>query len=203
MERCLYYQRGPLSVFDGESVRLISELFGEAQQSNRKDSASFMRDVDKQKLREQWILGRFADKYNKIAIQKMKYAEHLNPPEPDFAVYDDGRQWIIDAEVTEALDPGRKRDLELRSESKGFKFVPEKDYFPVFQQRISSKCSKAYSRNTILIIYFNVSSSIYDLVDSKDYFSKTFFKSLQIPKDSVLSQIWLLESDCSKILQLA
>jgi hypothetical protein len=184
-------------------MRLIGELLREAQASNSKDPPYFMRAADKQELREQWILGRFAGNYNKIAPRNMKYAKHLNPPEPDFEVFDDGKHWILDAEVTEALDADRKRDLELRRESKGFKFVPENDYFPVLQQRISSKCSKSYSRDTILIIYFNIFSSLYDLSDSPGYFNKGFFSSLQIPQKCGLSQIWLLESDCSKILQLA
>jgi len=180
-------------------MRLITELFEEAESVNLKDQDSFMRDRENQKLREQWILGRFAENYNNQAHPKMIYAEHLHPPEPDFRISDNEQNWIFDAEITEALDADRKRDLELKSQSEGFEFVPEDNYFPVLEKRISDKCSKNYSQDTILIIYFNVFSSLYD---SEEYFNLHFFSSLKIPQQCVLSQIWLLESGCSDILKL-
>jgi hypothetical protein len=134
-------------------MKLITELFEEAQSVNRKDPDFFMRGRENQKLREQWILGRFAENYNNEFHPKMIYAEHLCPPEPDFRIFDNQQSWIFDVEVTEALDAERKRDLELKSKSVGFEFVPEDDYFPVLEQRISNKCSKDYSHDTILIIY--------------------------------------------------
>jgi len=118
-------------------MRLIGELLREAQASNSKDPPYFMRAADKQELREQWILGRFAGNYNKIAPRNMKYAKHLNPPEPDFEVFDDGKHWILDAEVTEALDADRKRDLELSA--LGHKFGD------VFYAAILYSCSRSES----------------------------------------------------------
>jgi len=174
-------------------MKLIKELLEEAEKENRRGS-NFLTDSNKQKLREQWILGKFAENYNQRATRKMEYANRLEAP--DFEVFDSEKNWMFDVEITEALDKGRKRTLEYRTPAKGVIFIPKTDYFPVIERLILQKCSKKYPKATVLIIYLDVFSSIYDK------FTSETFSQLLLPEKCNLSQIWLLDSGGDKILQI-
>jgi len=174
-------------------MKLIKELLEEAEKENRRGS-NFLTDSNKQKLREQWILGKFAENYNQRATHKMEYANRLEVP--DFEVFDSEKNWMFDVEITEALDKGRRRTLEYRIPTKEVIFIPKTDYFPVIEKRVSQKRLMQYSRTTILIIYLNVFSSIYDK------FTSETFSQLLLPEKCNFSQIWLLDSGGDKILQI-
>jgi len=175
-------------------MRLIRDLLKQAEKENQRDSKSFLTSRSKQKLREQWILGKFSENYNKKVKSKMIYAEVSEAP--DFQVFDSANNWIFDVEITEALDEGRRRSSEYKTETEKVIFIPEVNYLPVIERLFSQKCSKAYPRATILILYFNVFSSIYD-----EFTSETF-SPLSLPEKCSLSQIWLLDSGGDKILQI-
>ena len=177
----------------GTKMKLIKELLEEAEKENRRGS-SFLTDSNKQKLREQWILGKFAENYNQKAIRKMEYANRLEAP--DFEVFDSERNRMSDVEITEALDKGRRRTLEYRIPTKEVTFIPKTDYFPVIERLILQKCSKKYPKATVLIIYLDVFSSIYDK------FTSETFSQIPLPEKCNLSQIWLLDSGGDKILQI-
>ena len=178
-----------------------------AEKENRRDEKSFMTERNKQKLREQWVLGKFAGNYNKKAQHRLIYAEPLASPEkfsqniPDFKVFDSRRNWIFDIEITEALDAGRKRTLEYetpeyKTKAEEAVIISETNYLPVIERLISQKCSKVYPRDTVLIIYLNVFSSFHDK------FAPETFSALSLPKECNLLQIWLLDGGDDKILRL-
>lgn len=188
-------------------MKLIKELFEEAEKENLRDEKSFMTERNKQKLKEQWVLGKFAGNYNKKAQHRLIYAEPLAGPEkfsqniPDFKVFDSKRNWIFDIEITEALDARRKRTLEYetpeyKTKAEDAVFISETNYLPVIERLISQKCSKDYPRDTTLIIYLNVFSSIYDKFASEN------LSLLSLPEKCDLMQIWLLDSDGDRILKL-
>lgn len=175
-------------------MKLIWDLLKQAEKENQRDPNSFLTKRSKQKLREQWILGKFTDNYNKKIENKMIYAGVSEAP--DFEVFDSAKNWIFDIEITEALDEGRKRSSEYKAQTEKVIFIPDVNYFPVIERLFSQKCLKAYPKATILILYFNVFSSIYD-----EFTSETFLP-LSLPEKCSLSQIWLLDSGGDKILQI-
>ncbi len=175
-------------------MQLISELFDQAQKANRDDPRSFLTARSKQKLREQWILGKFVECHNRVSKEKIVYAEVTE--NPDFRLFDSEKTWLFDAEITEAIDEERRRSREIQTENEDVVYIPEANYFPVLDRLISSKCSKCYPNPTILIIYFNVFSSIYD------EFTPKLFSNLLLPKKCNLAQIWILDSGGDKILHL-
>jgi hypothetical protein len=180
--------------FERYNMQLISELLDQAQKANRDDPRSFLTARSKQKLREQWVLGKFVECYNQVSKEKIVYAEVTESP--DFRLFDSEKSWLFDTEITEALDEDRRRSREIQTENEDIVFIHEADYFPVLDRLISSKCSKGYPNPTILIIYFNVLSSIYD------DFTPSLFSNLHFPKKCNITQIWILDSGGNKIVQL-
>ncbi len=183
-------------------MKLIEELFEEAQKQNKKDLRSFIRDRNKQKLREQWILGKFAQNYNQIIEQKMIYADLLNPPSPDFKIFNLNQNWMFDLEITEALDKNRLRDLEYKINGYKFVFVSEDDYMNETERLIWQKCFKNYPEHTILVIYFNVYSYLHDYFESQNNLEYDLFVSLSLPEKCILSEIWLLLTSPDKIIEI-
>jgi len=180
--------------FERYNMQLISELFDQAQRANRDDPRSFLTARSKQKLREQWILGKFVECHNRVSKEILVYAEVTESP--DFKVFDSEKNWLFDIEITEAIDKKRKRSREIQTENEDVVYIPEVNYFPVLDRLISSKCSKCYPNQTILIIYFNVFSSIYD------DFTPKLFSNFHLPTKCNLTQIWILDSGGDKILRL-
>ena len=176
-------------------MELIKKLLEEAEEQRLKEGNAFITERNSQKLREQWVLGKFSENYNEKAQCKLIYAEPLEGP--DFRVFDSEKKSIFYVEITEALDEGRKRTLEYRTNEKGVKHIPKADYLSVIQRLISEKCSKNYPNDTILIIYLNIVSSIYD------GFASNSFSRLYLPKRCNLLQIWLLDIMGHKILQIS
>ena len=177
-------------------MKLISELLKEAEEENRRNSG-FLTECRNQKLREQWVLGKFAMKYNKNkkAQDKIIFAE---PSEtPDFKIFDCKKNWMFNVEITEALDKNTKRSSEYKTQTEEIIFIDRVNYLPVIKMLILKKCSKDYPNNTILIIYFDMFSSIYDKFKSEN------FSSLLLQEKCSLSQIWLLDSDGNNILQIS
>jgi hypothetical protein len=181
----------------------IIELFREAEIVNQRYPTGFICNREKQNLREQWILGKFCRLYNTDVPRQATYARRSEQSQemkkkavPDFEVFDDEGKWLFDLEVTEALDAGRKRTDEYGSGENAACFIPPADYLNVVQTRICEKFSKQYPRTTILVIYINVFSSIYDDFQLSD------FSSLNLPEHGKISQVWLLSSGGDKILQI-
>lgn len=180
--------------FERYNMQLISELLDQAQKANRNDPRSFLTARSKQKIREQWVLGKFVECYNRVSREKIVYAEVTESP--DFRLFDSEKNWLFDAEITEALDEERRRSREFQTENEDVVYIPEANYFPVLDRLFSSKCSKCYPNTTILIIYFNVFSSIYD------DFTPMLFSNLNLPTKCNLTHIWILDSGGDKIVQL-
>ena len=176
-------------------MELIKKLLEEAEEQKLKEGNAFITERNSQKPREQWILGKFSENYNKKAQRKLIYAKPLEGP--DFRVFDSEKKHIFYVEITEALDEGRKRTLEYKTNEKGVEEIPKADYLSVIQRLISKKCSRNYPNDTILIIYLNIFSSIYD------GFVSNPFSRLYLPERCNLLQIWLLDSGGGKILQIS
>jgi len=176
-------------------MQTVANLFEQAQKVNRNDSESFLTDRSKQKLREQWILGKFVDSYNKkTSVEKILYA--LPTESPDFKLFDADKRWLFDSEITEALDEGRKRSDEIRIKSNNSSFIQDIDYVPVLDNLINSKCARNYPNPTMLIIYFNVFSSMYDDFDG---ITPIRFSNIHVPKKCNLTQIWIMDSGGDQI----
>lgn len=174
-------------------MELIKKLLEEAEEQNLKEGNAFITERNSQKLREQWILGKFSENYNKKAQHKLIYAEPLEGP--DFRIFDSEKKHVFYVEITEALDEGRKRTLEYRTNEKRGEEIPKADYLSVIQRLISEKCSRKYPHDTILIIYLNL--SIYR-------FEPQTFSRLYLPERCNLLQIWLLDSGGdNRILQIS
>ena len=136
--------------FERYNMQLISELLDQAQKANRNDPRSFLTARSKQKLREQWVLGKFVECYNGVSRETIVYAEVTESP--DFRLFDSEKNWLFDAEITEVLDEERRRSREFQTENEDVVYIPEVNYFPVLDRLFSSKCSKCYPNTTILII---------------------------------------------------
>jgi hypothetical protein len=97
---------------EAEMANAESRQRWEAGQSGQHD---FLVGEEFKQLREQFHLGNFARLYNETADIKLRFAEHLTEgqrPQPDFAVYYDSGALHCHIEVTEWLEPSRKRDEE-------------------------------------------------------------------------------------------
>jgi hypothetical protein len=92
-------------------------MLNEAEYANSTEPDFVVAEKFKQ-LREQWHLGHFIRIYNVSAETQLIFGEHLaeaSDAQPDFVVYDGSGAMHCYIEVTEWLEPYRKRDLEYRT----------------------------------------------------------------------------------------
>lgn len=176
-------------------LRLIEDMLNEAARMNEENMKEFM--IGEKRFKEQWLLGQFTILYNRENEQKNHFVYALKYPEnmhdgatPDFGLYNHNKEWLIDLEITEALDEGRPRDdeyKEIRGEG-GCEDIPETDYVPQVQAVINKKCEKKYPRETSLLVYINVLSQIYDQ-DGKQY------SNTVTPGGNSFCGIWLFDGE--------
>ena len=106
-------------------------------------------------LLEAWILKKFARFVDASQIR-------LNRPDPPdgYAIFESS---TVPMEMTEVLEPGRKRGLEYRKSKPELEFDPGEDWLrraesipEALRQRISAKLSGRYSAETELVVYLNI-----------------------------------------------
>jgi hypothetical protein len=66
---------------------------------------------------EWWVLGKISEILKKHNMSYPAYAEKKLPPDPDFKTYDNSRNIFKYIEITEVLDPNRRRSDEYKREN--------------------------------------------------------------------------------------
>jgi hypothetical protein len=192
-------------------IELISEMFqrsdgyrvadNNAWWNGEADRDLFM--VGRKSETEIWLLGRFVDAYNDNTSRKLIWGERREAP--DFAVFDEGKNLVCHIEVTEWLDPDRRRDDEYKSTPIS-KAVPVPDEPELRDRAIDHLCdqltrkfrkAREYQANTWLLISVNVLYSLFwGLKDAQGEAEARIVASLletigaEIPE--TISQIWIL-----------
>jgi hypothetical protein len=193
------------------SIERITEMYeraerfrvadAEAWHGYQDDRNRFM--VERKREQETWLLGRFVDAYNDNAKIKLTWAELREAP--DFAIFDQDKNLICHFEVTEWLDPGRRRDDEYKS-SPISRAVPVPDDPELRSQaldhlraQLSDKFRKAkkYPKNTWLLISVNVLYSLFwGLKDAQGEAEAAAVTSLlgtlEAERPDTISDIWIL-----------
>ncbi len=172
--------------------RPITEMFEEADRANSQSAEDYAAGRTQQheflvadkckRLREQWYLGNFVQLYNEVADTKLTFAEHLpegSRPQPDFAVYDESGVLHYYIEVTEWLEPHRKRDEEYSGPFKegarlvgGLPKSPNRRQNPIdrLRDQLTKKIREkalSYPSNTWLLVDDNVGLGDYPWADRR------------------------------------
>jgi hypothetical protein len=171
-----------------------------------------MTDSREQPKLENWTLRYFSDAYNRLAnSEKLEWVERGTPPAPDYLVFTRPDAAPIPIEVTELLDPGRKRREEYKSaweqaERTG-DYVPdtdlpdelppgyEEELIAKARQLLSQKFSKPYPKGTWLVVYFN--PELRPLFEEAPAFALRIMQSAinSLPPPERIVQAWMLTQD--------
>ncbi len=189
----------------------IIDLYSRAKAFSESSNANWWSGVDDRdrfmtgsgkKSREAWVLGRFADAYNANSSQRIIFAEEREPP--DFALYGEFGEPLGFAEITEWLDPKRKRDDEYKSPPRRKVIdVPDcekrrADAIKRLEEQLGNKFEAAcgYPQGTSLIIHFNVNNVLWYESDPRDRAeSDSVSEIVWKMRDSIpstVTKIWLL-----------
>jgi hypothetical protein len=158
---------------------------------------------------ENWILRYFCEAYNRDRLEKFEWVESGVPPkEPDYRLYTQQRGQVTPLEVTELLDPGRKRDEEYKlawemAERTGdflpgeFPPDPPADYdqklIAQAQTLLRKKFGKDYPRDTWLVVYFNLTLFTAFQEDTLTYAHRILKAALDsLPEPRQIAQVWVL-----------
>ena len=112
---------------------------------------------------EWWVLGKISGILKKYKMPYPVYAEKKTPPDPDFKTYDNSRIKFKYIEITEVLDPDRRRSDEYKRENPYNEIIladePNIELLHELKKRIKLKLLKIYGTDTWLFIYFDISYS--------------------------------------------
>jgi hypothetical protein len=170
-----------------------------------------MTDSREQRKLENWTLRYFSDAYNRLVnSQKLEWVKRGKPPAPDYLVFTRPDAAPIPIEVTELLDPGRKRREEYRfaweeAERTG-DYLPASDMPeppPDYEEKLvakareglSQKFSKPYPEGTWLVVYFD--PELKPLFEEARPFALLVMQSAisSLPPPERISQLWVLTQD--------
>ena len=161
---------------------------------------------------ENWILQNFSCHYNRLHARQFEWAKRGQPPQPDYEVLPELGAQPLFVEVTELLDPGRKRGDEYKSDLKQAKertggiippnFIPpspanyEQQLTAQAFSRLEQKFSKPYPSGTWLIIYFNPTSFTPSWDDTLSFAINVVAKAASmLDKPDKIRQVWVLTND--------
>jgi hypothetical protein len=170
-----------------------------------------MTDSKAQPKLENWILVNFCEIYNRSRSEKFEWVERGNPPAPDFRIFKETSATPTLVEVTELLDPGRKRREEYKSafrraqQTGQYAAVTDvPDPSPSYERALiaharmlfEQKFSKPYPDGTWLVIYFNPTLFTVLYEDTLSFASRV----IQAAVDSIspptrIHQVWVLTND--------
>lgn len=112
---------------------------------------------------EWWVLGKISEILKKHNMPYPTYAKKKLPPDPDFKTYDNSRNIFKYIEITEVLDPDRRRSDEYKIENPHNEIIladePNIELLQELKKRINAKLLKRYGTDTWLFIYFDISYS--------------------------------------------
>jgi hypothetical protein len=163
---------------------------------------------------ENWILRNFSDAYNRVTImEKLEWVRRGTPPmEPDFLVFTQPDGTPIPIEVTEVLDPGRKRQEEYKSaweqaEQAGDYLVASGvlEPWPSYEEALIAKArdglvkkysKKKYPHGTWLVVYFNPTLFMPLHEDTRVFAMHVMQTAIDsLPPPERISQVWILTQD--------
>jgi hypothetical protein len=192
----------------------IEEMLAEADRANSQSCRrwedglcrrhEFMVAEEFKPLREQWYLGHFIRVYNETADIQLRYAERVPEapkPTPDFAVYEASGSLHSYIELTEWLEPNRKRDEEYSQPFNdgatlvgGLSGLDQPDPRPRLREQLLTKSKKKYPPRTWLLIDDNVGSGGYRWADEAFGDVEGARAVVNELKDKLtdISQVWLL-----------
>lgn len=143
------------------------------------------------KLREQWVLGRFA------AITGDARLVYARPGEgPDFVCYDSKQQSRTNVEVTEHLKRGRTRNHEYRKlqgdSSPGIRDIEPPRIDPSWlKEALSRKKAAWYGKPALLLIYLN--EGTYQLPEEWQEDLRNAAKTCDLDKVP-FEEVWVLDA---------
>jgi hypothetical protein len=196
----------------------ISELdvgledYTEEPQELLRRAVDSMTNIELRRRLENWTLRYFCEAYNRGRSEQFEWVESGAPPkEPDYKLYTQLGATPTPVEVTELLDPGRKRDDEYKlawetARCTGdylpgeFPPDPPADYdrqlIAGARTLLSKKYSKDYPAGTWLVVYFNPTLFTAFQEDTLVYAKRILSAALDsLPKPKLISQVWLLTND--------
>ena len=124
---------------------IISEIDGEIYQDQK-----YKVDL------EWWALGNMTKILNNASLPYPSYAEKREPPDADFKACNQDKNFFKWIEITEVLEPGRKRSKEYKNGSREMSEQPNIELWQSLKQRIKDKLNKDYGVGCWLLIYFNI-----------------------------------------------
>ena len=175
-----------------------------------------IRDHDRSKL-ENWIVKSFSDTYNREGAHHLEWVRRCDqsdcagedkPPDYMLAAQPDSVRQLV--EVTEVLDPGRKRQQEYREtlekiERCGTDFAArdlpetpasyESDLIRRARVVLEDKFRMRYPRGTWLIVYFNPVLIASSGEDSHSFGVRVIEQALsQLARADRIEQVWMLSN---------
>lgn len=159
--------------------------------------------------RENWILRKFFEIYNRDQLETFEWVECGE--RPDYRVFAQPDSEPLPVEVTEFLDPDRKRDEEFkealaRAKSRGVDFIMRDvpDTPPDYEEQLTAharakladKFGKTYPPCTWLIVYFNIVRLIPFDQDALAYAVRIIQAAIDtLSPPERIEQLWLLTND--------
>ena len=167
--------------------------------------------TERRKL-ENWILLNFCCAYNRDQTQKFEWVEDVEPPEPDYRIYTAQDAPAVACEVTEVLDPGRRRQQEYKSALKDARRtgeylvardVPEApaDYDAQLIEQTRAVLSKKFDKTKYpvgswLVVYFNPTLFMPWHEDTLAYATRILTAALQATAaPQRIAQVWVLTNN--------
>ena len=126
-------------------MEIISQINGEIYQ-NQKYKADL----------EWWVLGNMTKILNNASLPYPSYAEKREPPDADFESFNQNNKLFKWIEITEVLEPDRKRSKEYKNGSREMSEQPNIELWQSLKQRILDKLNKDYGVDCWLLIYFDI-----------------------------------------------
>jgi hypothetical protein len=121
----------------------LNRASADAWHAGEAANQAFLTEQKQKKDREAWVLRHFAKAYNSGAKPALTYAREREPP--DFEVFGAGQKRICFVEVTEWIEPWRRRDKEYSGSPSRVELVPKRlpDPVPAFRELLIRKFEKA------------------------------------------------------------
>ncbi len=159
---------------------------------------------------EWWVLGKISEILKMSSLPYPIYAEKKSPPDPDFLTYDKSRNIFKYIEITEVLEPTRKRSDEYRempNEEIILEDEPNAKLSLELMERIKAKLLKRYGKNTWLFIYFDIS---YSSISPYGYWHKALMTNLKVWKenkeinlnDQIYKRIFITDAPAEALIQI-
>ena len=105
---------------------------------------------------EWWALGNMTKILNKASLPYPSYAEKREPPDADFESCNQDKKFFKWIEITEVLEPERKRSKEYKNGNRQMHDQPNVELWQSLKQRIEDKLNKDYGVDCWLLIYFDI-----------------------------------------------